>query len=180
MRAIVESIEAEFRRYKKLAEGALAQLTDSELDATPSSADNSVAVIVQHVGGNLRSRFTDFLASDGEKPWRDREREFEPRGAGRDELMALWEGGWTALAGALAGLDDGRLGRQVVIRGQPLTVIEALHRALAHVAYHVGQIVFVAKGLRGADWSYLSIPPGRSDDYNRNPTLERPPRRPGS
>ena len=180
MRALVDSVEAEFRRYKKLAEGALAQLTDSELDATASAADNSVAVIVQHLSGNLRSRFTDFLSSDGEKPWRDREREFEARAAGRDELMAAWERGWAALAGALAELDDDRLGRAVAIRGQPLTVVEALHRALAHVAYHVGQIVFVAKGLRGADWRYLSIAPGRSAEYNRNPTRERPPGRPGS
>lgn len=174
MRAIVQSVEAEFRRYKKLAEGALAQLTDSELDATASDADNSVAVVVQHVAGNLRSRFTDFLSSDGEKPWRDRDREFEPRGAGRDELMADWEAGWVALAGALGALDDGMLGRAVAIRGQSLSVAEALHRSLAHVAYHVGQVVYVAKGLRGADWRSLSIPRGGSADYNRNPTLERP------
>jgi len=180
MRAIVDSVEAEFRRYEKLAEGAIAQLTDSELDATASSADNSVAVIVQHVGGNLRSRFTDFLTSDGEKPWRDRDREFEARAVGRDELMAAWEQGFAALFGALAELDDGRLGRTVSIRGRPLTVLEALLRSLAHVAYHVGQIVFVAKGLRGADWRYLSIPPGRSAEYNRNPTRERPPGRTGS
>lgn len=174
MRAILESVEAEFHRYRKLAEGALAQLTDSELDATASDADNSVAVVVQHLGGNLRSRFTDFLTADGEKPWRDRDREFEPRGAGRDELMAVWQAGWATLAGALAGLDDGQLGRTVAIRGQPLSVVEALHRALAHVAYHVGQVVYVAKGLRGADWRSLSIPRGGSADYNRNPTLERP------
>ena len=180
MRAIVESIEGEFGRYRKLAEGALAQMTDAELDATGSSADNSVAVIVQHVGGNLRSRFTDFLTSDGEKPWRERDREFEPGAAGRTELLADWDRGWSTLAGALAELDDGRLGHSVTIRGQPLAVIEALHRSLAHVAYHVGQIVFVAKGLRGADWKYLSIPPGRSADYNRQPTQERPPRRPGN
>lgn len=175
MRALVDSVEAEFRRYKKLAEGALAQLTDSELDATASAADNSVAVIVQHLSGNLRSRFTDFLSSDGEKPWRDREGEFARRSVSRAELDEKWNDGWRILLASLAALDDGHLNKLVTIRGVLLSVLEALLRSLAHTSYHVGQIVFLAKELRGGQWRYLTIPPGGSAAYNQNPDREKPP-----
>lgn len=171
---IVESIRGEFRRYKALAEAAIAQLSEPELSAPGPDRSNSIAVICRHVSGNLRSRFTDFLTSDGEKPWRKRDDEFEPRVVTIAELFAKWEQGWNALFQALAVLDDGRLESTVTIRGEAFKVYEALHRSLAHTSYHVGQIVYVAKTLRGSEWKYLSIPPGGSDAYNQNPRGERP------
>ena len=173
MPSFVESIRAEYLRYKSLAEAAVAQLDEAQLSAPGPGGGSSIAVICRHVAGNLRSRFTDFLTTDGEKPWRQREEEFQARTVTRDELLATWNEGWGALFGALDGVADGDLARTVTIRGQPLLVHEALHRSLAHASYHVGQIVYVAKGMRGADWTYLSIPPGSSDAYNREPANER-------
>jgi hypothetical protein len=187
MRALVASIEGEFRRYKQLAEDAISQLDESQVQSRNSDqavrgpgaeladtgANNSIATIVWHVAGNLRSRFTDFLTSDGEKPWRDRDSEFLARRVGRSELLANWNDGWSVLFAALADLDDAHLEQRVAIRKQPLTVAEALHRSLAHVSYHVGQIVYVAKAIRGSDWHYLTIPPGQSAQANENPNAER-------
>ena len=164
-RALVASLEAEYRRYKALGEGAVNQLADPQL-AEATGASNSIATIVWHLAGNFTSRFTDFLTSDGEKPWRDRDSEFLARHVTRAELLAQWDGGWRVLFAALAPLSDADLARTVTIRRQPHTVAEALHRSLAHASYHVGQIVYVAKALRGADWQYLSIPPGQSAQYN--------------
>jgi len=163
----VGSIRAEFLRYKTLAEGALGQVSDAELSASDGDAANSLAIICWHISGNLKSRFTDFLTTDGEKPWRHRDEEFEPRAVTHAELDAKWASGWNALLQTLDALGDGDLGKTVIIRGQQLSVTEALHRALAHTSYHVGQIVYVAKALRGKTWSYLSIPPGQSDAYNK-------------
>jgi uncharacterized damage-inducible protein DinB len=174
MSSIVASLEAEYLRYKALAEAAVGQLSEPELAVTGTEAGNSVTIICWHVAGNLRSRFTDFLTSDGEKPWRRREEEFQPRTVSRTELLAHWERGWTALREALSELTDADLARTVTIRGHELTVVEALHRSLAHTSYHVGQIVYLARGLRGQDWRFLSIPPGQSDQYNAKPTLEQP------
>jgi hypothetical protein len=122
----------------------------------------------------LESRFTDFLTSDGEKPWRGREEEFAERRVTRDEMLAKWEGGWSVLLDTLAALTDKDLSREVTIRQVPLKVHEALHRSLAHAASHVGQMVLIGKTLKGGGWHYLSIPPGQSDAYNQNPTLEKP------
>src|SRR5215510_14157442 len=169
---IVESIRAEYVRYKTVAEAAIRQLDDAQLAAHASQNSNSIATICWHLSGNLKSRFTDFLTSDGEKPWRHREEEFQPRSVTKAELLEKWEDGWTALLGALNELRDDQLHATVMIRQQALDVHEALERSLAHLAYHVGQIVYVAKSLRGTEWTYLSIPPGKSDDYNRNPTGE--------
>jgi uncharacterized damage-inducible protein DinB len=169
---IVESIRAEYLRYKTLAEAAIRQLDDVQLAAHTSQNSNSVATICWHLGGNLKSRFTEFLTSDGEKPWRHREEEFQARSVTKVELLEKWEDGWTPLLGTLTGLRDEQLHGTVTIRGQKLQVHEALQRSLAHLAYHVGQIVYIAKSLRGAEWTYLSIPPGKSDEYNRNPTGE--------
>ncbi len=174
-RTLVGLIEAEYRRYKNLGEGALRQLDEKEL-AAGSSADNSVATIVWHVAGNLESRFTDFMNSDGEKPWRNRESEFEKRAPSVGELLEKWERGWEVLFHALSRLGDQDLSRTVTIRGVALRVDEALLRSLAHVSYHVGQVVYVAKSAKGADWEYLSIPPGGTAAYNANPTLEKAPR----
>lgn len=174
MTSIIESIRAEYLRYKALAEAAIDQISEAELSAPGPNGGNSIAVICWHISGNLRSRFTEFLSSDGEKPWRNREEEFQARTVTRSELTSKWDQGWGVLLGTLATLTDEQLQLTVTIRGQPLYVHEALHRSLAHLSYHVGQIVYVAKSLRGKDWTYLSIPPGKSDAYNRAPTRERP------
>ena len=175
MRRIVGSIEGEYRRYKTLGESAIEQVADEQLSAVSSSAGNSIATLVWHISGNLASRFTDFLESDGEKPWRERDSEFLHRTVPRAELREKWEKGWTILFRSLAGLDDERLHAVVKVRGVPLSVHEALHRSLAHASYHVGQIVFLAKAFRGSEWRYLSIPPSGSAAYNENPVAEKPP-----
>jgi hypothetical protein len=169
---IVQSISAEYRRYKALAESALEQVPEPALSQPGPSGGNSLSAICWHVSGNLQSRFTDFLTSDGEKPWRQREEEFAARTVTRAELMTKWNQGWDALLATLTGLTDTDLAKTIMIRGQSLLVHEALHRSLAHTCYHVGQIVYVAHAIRGGEWRYLSIPPGRSDAYNANPTAE--------
>jgi len=173
MRLIIESIAGEFRRYKALAESALDQLTEPQLVAPGPSGGNSIATICWHIAGNLRSRFTDFLTGDGEKPWRKREEEFQARRVTHAELLAHWETGWSVLLSTLAGLSDEDLGRTVTIRSQPLRVDQALHRSLAHSSYHVGQVVYAARGLRGAEWRFLSIPPGQSEAFNAAPHSEQ-------
>ena len=162
MRTFMESIEEVYRRYRSTAEAAMDQLSDEELIAVPAGVASSVATTAWHVGGNLRSRFTDFLTTDGEKPWRDRESEFLARTPSRAELLESWNSGWDVLQDSLAGVADSNLADTVTIRGEELSVIQALHRSLAHTAYHVGQIVHRAKELRGEEWEYLSIPPGGS------------------
>ena len=173
MNALIKSIESEFRRYKALAEGALGQVPEVTLSAPGPNGGNSLAVICWHISGNLKSRFTDFLTTDGEKPWREREEEFAARSVGRDVLQAKWEEGWSVLFGTLNGLTDADLTRTITIRGQPMAVHEALHRSLAHISYHVGQVVYVAHAIAGAGWKYLSIPPGGSAAYNAAPTMEK-------
>jgi len=172
---MIAAMRAEFLRYKALGEKAMAQLGETELSAAPPGGGNSIAVICWHVSGNLRSRFTDFLTSDGEKPWRVRDEEFTPRHVSADELRAKWDQGWEVLLSTLHSLDDAQLDVTVTIRGQGLLVGEALLRALAHVSYHVGQIVYAAKAVRGSEWTSLSIPVGQSDQYNQEPILDRPP-----
>ena len=174
--AVVRSIAAEFRRYKALGDSALAQLEDGELalPGSPGGSGNSAVILVWHVGGNLASRFTDFLTTDGEKPWRKRDEEFVTRVVSRAELLEKWNTGWDAVLGALATLGDEQLRETVFVRGQAFEVHDALHRSLAHVAYHVGQLVYLAKSLRGESWKSLSIPLGQSEAYNRNPTLQDP------
>lgn len=173
MAGMLESMRGEYLRYRALAEGAIGQLSDAELSSPESAGGNSIAVICWHLSGNFKSRFTDFLTTDGEKPWRQRESEFEPRTVTRAELMETWNAGWTALLDALGPLTDEHLQATVTLRGQPFLVHEALLRSLAHVAYHTGQIVYIARSVRGANWRYLSIPPGQSDAYNQNPTMDR-------
>ena len=171
---LIKSIEAEYRRYKALADSALEQVHEAQLSAPGPSGGNSLAIICWHVAGNLQSRFTDFLTTDGEKPWREREEEFAQRSVSRAELMNKWNAGWDVLFGALAALADSDLDRTVTIRAQPLAVHEALHRSLAHVSYHVGQIVYLAHAIAGEKWKYLSIPPGGSAAYNANPQYDKP------
>jgi uncharacterized damage-inducible protein DinB len=173
MRAIIASIEQEYGRYRKLGSGTLDQIDEAQLRTHVSEESNSMATLVWHVSGNLESRFTDLLTTDGEKPWRNREDEFAVREASAEEVAAKWARGWNVLESALAELTDADLGRAIAIRGVEHTVTEALHRSLAHTAYHVGQMTFVGKMLRGAEWTYLSIAPGGTAAYNQNPTREK-------
>lgn len=162
----VEAIADEFTRYKALGEAAIAQLGDEELVATASDGGNSIVAIVWHLAGNLESRFTDFRTTDGEKPWRDRDDEFVLRTVTRSELLEKWERGWRALLGALGELSDADLLATVTIRRQQLRIDQALQRSLAHAAYHIGQIVFLAKQIRSGGWRCLSIPLGGSAAHN--------------
>jgi hypothetical protein len=172
---IISSISGEFRRYKALGDGALAQLKDEELaSGDPATGSNSAAIIVWHVAGNLRSRFTDFLTTDGEKPWRNRDEEFTVDAVTRDELLDKWNGGWDALFAALDELTDDHLRQSITIRSQAFEVHDALHRSLAHIAYHVGQLVFLTKSVRGEQWQNLSIPLGKSEEANRSPVHQDP------
>jgi Protein of unknown function (DUF1572) len=172
---MLSSITGEFRRYKALGDAALAQIKDDELDiGDPQHGTNSVAILVWHIGGNLQSRFSDFLTSDGEKPWRMRDEEFTTRTVTRDELLAKWNGGWDVLFGALTELTDEHLQQTITIRGQSVAVHDALHRSLAHICYHVGQLVFLAKMFRREQWTNLSIPLGKSEEANRNPAHQDP------
>ena len=171
---VLSSFTGEFRRYKALGDAALVQLEDSELAVGDPKSRNSAAILVWHIGGNLRSRFTDFLTSDGEKPWRHRDEEFTARSVTRGELLDKWNGGWDALFGALEKLTDANLQQTVTIRGQSFAVHDALHRALAHICYHVGQLVFLAKSFRGEAWKNLSIPLGQSETFLTNPRSQDP------
>jgi len=152
-----------YRNFKALAEKALAQVSDEQLHTTIDPDSNSLAVIVKHVGGNLRSRFTEFLTADGEKPDRHRDSEFEmPDRATRDQMIAGWEAGWSAALGAIEALTPEDLDRTVHIRHEAFLVVEALNRSVTHTAMHVGQIVMLAKHLAGPKWKSLSIPKGQS------------------
>lgn len=166
MTSIIDSIRSEYLRYKRLAEVAIDQLHDKDLSKAGPGDGNSIAVICWHISGNLRSRFSDFLTTDGEKPWRQRDEEFQSRIVTRGDLLAKWEAGWEVLLGTLAALTDAHLDHVVTIRGRSLTVHQALHRSLAHTSYHVGQIVYLAKAFRGSEWKSLSIPLGGSDAFN--------------
>jgi len=173
-RVLVASVEGEFRRYKALAEGAIRQVDEPALSVRGPGDQNSIAIIAWHVSGNLASRFTDFLTADGEKPWRHRDEEFVERTVSRTELLEKWDRGWSVLFATLADLTDADLAKTVHIRAQPVAVVEALHRALAHVSYHVGQIVLLGRVAAGEGWQYLSIAPGQSESYNRGAVHERP------
>lgn len=165
--AYLDEVRRNFRGYKRLAEGAFAQLHDADFFYAPDPESLSVALLIKHITGNQRSRFTDFLTSDGEKPDRNRDQEFEMQaGVTRNDLMRWWEDAWNCVFQALAALQPAEIGRTVFIRGQMHSVIQALQRALAHYAYHVGQIVYVAKLIRKAEWKSLSIPKGKSAEFN--------------
>ena len=160
-----DTLEA-FRNYKKLAERAIEQVTEDEYFKAIDAEANSIAVIVKHLGGNLRSRWTDFLTTDGEKTDRDRDSEFMSDTDTRESLGKLWETGWNAVLATLESLQTEDLGRTVQIRGEDFTVVKAIIRSLTHTAYHVGQITFLAKHFRAADWKTLSVPRGQSQDFN--------------
>src|SRR4051812_45129173 len=159
--SFLEDSLAVFRATKKMAEDAMAQVTDAELRVTLDSEMNSIALIVKHMAGNMRSRWTDFLTTDGEKPDRQRDSEFVEPHVTRQELMQVWEEGWDCVWRALGPLTDADLTRQVTIRNQPHSVMQAINRQLTHYAYHVGQIVMLAKHFRSTEWKSLTIPKAR-------------------
>src|SRR5579883_667685 len=163
----VEDSLAVFRQYKKLAERAIDQVRDDELVRVLDDEMNSIAIIVKHMAGNMRSRFTDFLTSDGEKPNRDRDSEFVEPPASREQLMKTWEEGWSCLFRALEPLSESDLSRTVAIRGEAHSVMQAINRQLAHYSYHTGQIVMLAKHFRATEWKSLTIPRGKSRDFNQ-------------
>jgi hypothetical protein len=157
----------ELQKVKKLADKSIEQLSDQQLHATIDPDANSVAVLMRHMAGNMRSRWVNFLVSDGEKPDRMRDREFEDPGQTRAELIAEWEHGWQCVFDALTPLTDADLQRTVMIRGEAHTVYKALSRQVAHYAGHAYQILLLAKHLQGANWKTLSIPRGQSEEFNR-------------
>ena len=177
----LEEAERQFRGHKRMAEGAMTQLRDQDFFVTLDPESNSVAILVKHLAGNMRSRFTDFLTSDGEKPDRFRDREFELSPATtRADVMKWWEEGWACVFAAIESLKPEDVMRTVTVRGQPHTVLQAVNRQIAHYAQHTGQIVFLAKHLRSNDWKTLSIPRGKSEEFKIAPAKSGrglPPRR---
>jgi len=162
----LEEMKRQFRGHKRMGEAALAQLDDADFFVALDPESNSVAALVKHIAGNARSRFTDFLTSDGEKPDRFRDQEFEVSAkTTREEVMRWWEQGWVHVLSALDSLKPEDMQRTVTIRQEPHTVLQALNRSLAHYAQHIGQIVFLAKHLRTSQWQSLSIPRGKSEEY---------------
>lgn len=157
-----------FLMYKDLGEKAIQQLNDQEVHWKHNTEDNSICVIVKHMHGNMLSRFTDFLNSDGEKPWRRRDDEFEENAAvGKEAVLQLWNDGWNCVMNALQPLHDTDMEKTVFIRGEKHTAADAIIRQIAHYAYHTGQIIYLAKTIKGDLWKNLSIPRGKSEDFNR-------------
>ena len=163
----IEDSIALFRFYKNMAERAMEQVTDEQLFATLDEEMNSIAIIVKHMTGNMRSRWTDFLTSDGEKPDRNRDTEFVEPPATRQGLLKRWNEGWDTVFHALDPLTDSDLERKVEIRSEPHSVMQAVNRQIAHYAYHCGQIVFLAKHFKASEWKSLSVPRNRSAEFNR-------------
>lgn len=177
---LLQSIRTEYTRYRRLVELSLEQVADTDLDRQVEGDEigNSIAVTMGHLIGNLKSRFTDFLTTDGEKPWRQRDREFESQGLDRASLLAGWNEAWAVVDQALQDVEDAGAAvwaKNITIRKVPLTVTDALLRSVAHVAYHTGQIVYLARAFVGTGWRSPSIPKGQSDAYAQNPTKEKRP-----
>lgn len=170
---MLKDFTQEYARYRAIGEKAMRQVPDDELNQVIGPDNNSIAMIVRHISGNLLSRFTDFLTTDGEKPWRNRDSEFEDEKYEKEDIERMWIDGWGVLEAQLSQLSDEHLGHTVYIRGQAWTVHGALSRSLAHVSYHVGQIVLLARILNDGNWVSLSIPKGQSSQYNANLTIEK-------
>ena len=166
-RTVVEATVASYRANKGWADKAIGQVSDENLRVALDANTNSIAVIMKHVAGNLRSRWTEFLTTDGEKPWRNRDDEFVDTFASRAEVLACWETGWQCLFDTLASLTPDDLAKTVTIRGEAHTVPLAIQRSLAHTAYHVGQIILIARILAGEEWATITIPRGASAGFNQ-------------
>jgi hypothetical protein len=164
----LEEARRQMRGHKRMGEGAMAQLRDEDLFVTLDAESNSVAILVKHLAGNMRSRFTDFLTTDGEKPDRFRDTEFElTPTTTRADVMKWWEDGWACVFAAIEPLKPEDVMRTVTIRSEPHTVLQAINRQIAHYAAHIGQIVFLAKHLRSSEWKTLTIPRGKSEEFKK-------------
>ncbi len=163
--------------YKDLGDKTFTQLNDADFHYKPNEASNSIALIIQHMAGNMLSRWTDFLTTDGEKEWRNRDTEFEERNLSKEQLIALWNKGWTCCLSSIKALTTDDLLKTITIRTEGLIVTDAINRQLAHYPYHVGQIIFLGKIITGNNWQNLSVPKGQSNQYNnnvKNSTLKQP------
>lgn len=162
----LESVKKQMLYYKTIAEKAMEQLEEEQLFFTANEDTNSIAIIIKHMAGNMLSRWTDFLTTDGEKEWRNRDGEFETGSETKEELMQLWKKGWDCFFNAINSLQPEQLSQIIYIRNEGQTAMDAINRQLAHYPYHIGQIVFYAKMLKTTEWNSLSIPKNKSDDYN--------------
>jgi hypothetical protein len=162
----IKESDSILHHYKRLAERAIAQVPDEALNLTLDPESNSIATIMRHLSGNMRSRWTDFLTTDGEKSFRNRDAEFDSPGQTRAEMIEAWEIGWKCVFDTLASLSDSDLGRRITIRNEPHSVMQAINRHIVHLSYHTGQIVFLAKHIMSNDWKTLTIPRGKSAEYN--------------
>lgn len=162
----LESVIKRFKEYRTLGEKSFAQLHEDEMHFAPNEASNSIAVIIQHMQGNMLSRWTNFLTEDGEKPWRNRDDEFELHRFTKAELLEKWNEGWKVCLDTLESLKEEDLNKTITIRSQPLNVVDAINRQLAHYSYHVGQIVYLGRWIRKEEWKSLSIPKGNSQAFN--------------
>jgi len=160
--------------YKELGDKTFTQLNDWDFHYQPNNESNSIAIIIQHMAGNMQSRWTNFLTEDGEKEWRQRDDEFEIHNYTKHQLVEVWEKGWDCCLGTLESLKKKDLKKTVTIRQEPLTVIDAINRQLAHYPYHVGQIIHIAKTIKGKNWNNLSIPKGNSAAYNDSDEIKDP------
>jgi Protein of unknown function (DUF1572). len=174
IRDYLEDVLESFRGYKTLAERAMEQVSDEEFFRAIDPEANSIAAIVKHIGGNLRSRWTDFLTTDGEKPYRNRDSEFVTESDTRESLTEFWNAGWNALFSTLGALTVEDMGKTVKIRGEDYTVVKAINRSLSHTASHIGQIILLAKHFRSANWKTLSIPKNKSAEFNKFMIEEKP------
>ncbi len=171
----LQTVIRRVKYYKELADKTFEQLkSDAEFHYQPNTESNSIAVIVQHVAGNMLSRWTNFLTEDGEKEWRQRDDEFTVHQYSRSQVLEIWEKGWQCFVDALGSLGEEDLLKTVTIRSEQLSVIDAINRQLAHYPYHVGQIVYIGRMIRDSDWKNLSIPKGQSHQYNASANIKDP------
>ena len=170
----LQTIIRRLKYYKDLAEKAFEQFDEKDFHYQPNEESNSVAIIVQHIAGNMHSRFTNFLTEDGEKEWRQRDDEFEIHNYSRQQVIDLWEKGWKCFLDALEYLNEDDLLKTIYIRKESLTVIDAINRQLAHYPHHIGQILYIGKLIKGEKWKNLSIPKGRSQQYNQSNDIKDP------
>lgn len=167
-RYFLDSAVKRLSYYKELGDKTFAQLAETDFHFQPNAASNSIALIIQHMAGNMLSRWTDFLTSDGEKEWRNRDTEFEEQQMNREQLLAFWEKGWSCCLNAIGSLQEDDLLKTIYIRSEGLTVVDAINRQLAHYPYHVGQIIFLGKIITDNNWKNLSIPKGSSASFNKS------------
>jgi len=163
----LDSVKKRFKEYKGLGEKTFDQLNDDEMNFQPNEESNSIAIIIQHLNGNMTSRWSHFLSEDGEKEWRNRDDEFETHQFTKKQLMEKWNEGWKVCLESLESLTENDLSKIITIRSQPLNVVDAINRQLAHYGYHVGQIVYLGRWIRQADWKSLTIPKNKSNEYNQ-------------